>query len=437
MKNVVFFMVLLASVLGRTQDLSQLAVSFIYQLDSVPNQGYNYFLGDSFKEKVKKEDMVKMWGQIETMFGDFESASYICSNSVSTSNQVYISVSFKRKSQNLNIVFNAKNKIEGFFMATTIPCEPIVYPLPKYVKEKRFIEEAIIFKSDGLIMKGAIVLPKKLKKETPVFIFVHGSGPNDRDESVGPNKIFKDLAYGLATKGIPSLRYDKRSYLYKSLELNDDINKEVLNDVTSAIKWVKSQDAVKDRPVYIIGHSIGAYLAPQIANTNSEVNGIIMMAGNCRPLEELIKEQYVYLSNLNDNNSTELRDEITDLEIKMKYLKDSLTEFSSSEKLPLKLPASYWVSLKKYDHKKAIQNLSIPIFVMQGERDYQVTMTDYELWSEVMKGKLNYYSKRYPKLNHLFLEGEGTPDPSEYMIQSHVPKYVIKDIVKWVNKVAK
>jgi|GEM_PF-3069095 len=77
MKNIVFFMVLLASVLGRTQDLSQSAVNFIYQLDSVPNQGYDYFLDDSFKEKVNKEDMVKMWGQIEAMFGDFESASYI------------------------------------------------------------------------------------------------------------------------------------------------------------------------------------------------------------------------------------------------------------------------------------------------------------------------------------------------------------------------
>jgi len=330
-----------------------------------------------------------------------------------------------------------KNKIEGFFIATTIPCEPIVYSVPKYVKEKRFVEETVTFKSDDLMMKCVVVLPTKLKKETPIFIFVHGSGPNDRDEFVGPNKIFKDLAYGLATKGIPSLRYDKRSYLYKSLELNNDINKEVLNDVKSAIKWVKSQDAVKDRPIYIIGHSLGAYLAPQIANTNSEINGLIMMAGNCRPLEDLIVEQYLYLFHLNESNAVELRNEIADLEIKMKYLKDSLNESSSSEKLPLNLPASYWMSLKKYNHKKAIQNLSVPVFVMQGERDYQVTMTDYELWSEVMQGKSNYYSKRYPKLNHLFLENEGASNPSEYMIQSHVPKYVIKDIVRWVSKVSK
>ncbi|MDZ7606573.1 MAG: hypothetical protein U5K79_13515 [Cyclobacteriaceae bacterium] len=58
-----------------------------------------------------------------------------------------------------------------------------------------------------------MTLPKG-KNSFPIVLFVHGSGPNDRDETIGPNKPFRDIAYGLAEKGIASLRYDKRTFVY-------------------------------------------------------------------------------------------------------------------------------------------------------------------------------------------------------------------------------
>ena len=160
-----------------------------------------------------------------------------------------------------------------------------------------------------------------------------------------------------------------------------------------------------------------------------------MMAGNCRPMEDLILEQYTYLFHLNERNSVEFRDEITELETKVHYLKSNLTIDSPVDKLLLGLPATYWMSLKNYNHKTTIQELRIPIFVMQGERDYQVTMKDYKLWCGLMMDKPNYFSKSYTKLNHLFLEGVGVPNPSEYMIQSTVPKYVVEDITSWIKSV--
>ena len=85
MKKFTFVLVLLISSFGYAQNVGQSAVDFIYQLDSVPETAYDNFLDVSFKEKVKKEDMIKMWGQIETMFGDFQSVSYICSNEINAS----------------------------------------------------------------------------------------------------------------------------------------------------------------------------------------------------------------------------------------------------------------------------------------------------------------------------------------------------------------
>lgn len=418
---------------GIAQIENQLAVDFVYALDTVPEKAYDTYLDTSFQTKIEVEKMIKMWGQIETMFGDFQHADLICSDTVDEYVQVFVTVNFKRKEQNLNISFNDSKKIVGFFMAQTIPCQPVIYPLPKYAKVKKYTEKSIQFKTDSLTLYGTLTLPLKLKSNQPIFIFVHGSGPSDRDETIGPNKLFLDLASGLASKGIPSLRYDKRTYLYKNPNQSNDIHKEVLQDVSSAIKWVKQQDNLTENPIYIIGHSMGAYLAPLIAQQNPQVKGIVMMAGNNRPLEELILEQYNYLADLNEGDAERMKTEIAKIETQIHYLKNNLTKDSPADKLPLGIPASYWLSLKAYHPNDVIQCLTIPILVLQGERDYQVTMKDYNLWANSMAGKSNYSSISYEKLNHIFTEGEGKPNPTEYMTQSNVPNYVLKDILKWVK----
>jgi len=433
MKKLTLIVILFFGLVAHSQQPKQLALDFIYELDTVPQKAYDSYLDTSFQNKVDVDQMVEMWGKIETFFGEFQSAHYICVDDSKENISVYATVNFKRKSQDLNIVFNDKNKIIGFFMAETIPCEKEVYPLPKYAKQKKYIETEIQFKSGDLTLFGTLTQAVKHKTNTPIVIFVHGSGPNDRDESIGPNKLFKDLALGIATKGISSLRYDKRTFRYKNPELSNTIQKEVTNDVTSAIKWLKQNENTKNNPIFVVGHSLGAYVAPLIANQNTEVKGIVMMAGNFRPLEELVLAQYQYISTLKGENEASLKPIIADLKVKLNYLKDSLTENSPPNKLPLGVPPTYWLSMHNYNHKAVIKNLSIPIFVMQGERDYQVTMTDFNLYGKIMAEKSNYTAKSYKNLNHLFLEGKGKPNPGEYLTQSNVPKYVLIDIVKWIK----
>ena len=143
------------------------------------------------------------------------------------------------------------------------------------------------------MLPGLLTIPRNTTS-FPIVILVHGSGPNDRDETIGPNKPLRDLAFGLASFGIASIRYDKRTLVYgekivsEGLKIN--LETEVLIDVTSAIRLAKSIDGVRD--IYIIGHSLGSMLSPKIASENNDVAGIVMMAGNARPLEDLIIEQY-------------------------------------------------------------------------------------------------------------------------------------------------
>jgi len=73
------------------------------------------------------------------------------------------------------------------------------------------------------------------------------------------------------------------------------------------------------------------------------------------------------------------------------------------------------------------------MLILQGERDYQVTMKDFELWRKGLSGRGDVTFKSYPKLNHLFLEGEGKSVPAEYAIPAHIPDYVFDDIAAFVN----
>ena len=283
------------------------------------------------------------------------------------------------------------------------------------------------------MLPGLLTIPRNTTS-FPIVILVHGSGPNDRDETIGPNKPLRDLAFGLASFGIASIRYDKRTLVYgekivsEGLKIN--LETEVLIDVTSAIRLAKSIDGVRD--IYIIGHSLGSMLSPKIASENNDVAGIVMMAGNARPLEDLIIEQYSYLFS-HDGISEQEENALNDLKVQIDNL-DNLNQSpnDSTMNLPLNLPASYWKSLMDYNQLKEIKSVGARILILQGERDYQVTMQDFNLWKKALKTHENVDFKSYPKLNHLFLEGEGKSYPTEYQIESNIPQYVITDIANWI-----
>ena len=76
----------------------------------------------------------------------------------------------------------------------------------------------------------------------------------------------------------------------------------------------------------------------------------------------------------------------------------------------------------------------MPIFIIQGERDYQVTVEDFNGWKAVLKDNPHVTFKLYPKLNHLFISGEGKSIPSEYVDDKNMDGEVIKDLIEWIKK---
>jgi hypothetical protein len=269
----------------------------------------------------------------------------------------------------------------------------------------------------------------------PVVVLVHGSGPNDRDETIGPNKPFKDLAWGLATRGIAVLRYEKRTKQYplKCAEMieNFTVEDETIDDALTAIEVLREEEKIDRERIFVLGHSLGGMLAPRIGARDEKLAGLILLAGNTRDLPDMILDQVRYLASLDDRiDDTEAKqiEEIEELVRKVKEL-----DMAGGE-IVLGASKAYWEDLMKYNPVKAARGSSLPMLILQGERDYQVTLEDFEGWREGLAGRENVEFKTYPDLNHLFMFGIGKSTPAEYQKASNVDQIVIEDIVEWVKR---
>jgi len=355
---------------------------------------------------------------------------------------VLVTCEFEKATLDTRVVFDKAGKIAGFGFVPTAP--PVKYGPPAYADPAKFEESETTVGSGEWQLPATLTLPKGAGP-FPGLVLVHGSGPNDRNESLGPNKPFQDLAWGLATRGIAVLRYDKRSKVHGAkiladpkLEATMTVKDETIDDALAAAALLQSTGKVDKTKVFILGHSQGGFLMPRMALAAASLNvaGFISMAGLTRPLDDTILRQMNYLYGLaggavSEEDKKKLQD-IKDAVAKVKALTNA--DRSSTAKLLGAMPA-YWLDICGYDPPEMAKTVARPMLILQGGRDYQVTTEDFENWKRALGGRKDVEFHLYPKLNHLFYEGEGILMPLEY-VQKHgsVAPYVIEDIAAWILK---
>lgn len=341
---------------------------------------------------------------------------------------------FEKKKVAFRLVYGTDTKIKGIYFQPAEARE--TYLLPSYYDKEKVRELPHFFYSGAHKLNSILCVPRDAKGPVPVVIFVHGSGPNDRDETMGATKIFRDIAVGLATHGIASFRYDKRTRTSGFKEVPMDpkmtVKEEVFLDLMEAWSHVKEDTLIDPKQVYFMGHSFGGMILPRFVFDYPEVKGVIMLGANARPLEDLIIDQGEYL--LSRNDDVENKEYLLDsLRKEVKRVKELTPAFARDTSRILTLPTAYWLDLRGYDPPLTAAQLKIPVLVLHGQRDYQVTLKDYNLWKEKLKDKTDASFRLYPKLNHFFIAGEGESMPQEYMKRGNVAKEVVDDIASFVK----
>jgi dienelactone hydrolase len=383
----------------------------------------------SVSNRIDTAKLREVWQNMEKMSGPFVKVIETTTDHQPNYDVVIQKTQFEKRKIDFKLVYGTNQKIKGLSFLPGEPREQ--YKLPDYHKPDLIKEKPLAVQNGPFRLTGVLAAPKKDGK-FPLVILVHGSGPNDKDETVGPTKIFKDLAVGLAAKDLVVYRFDKRTRLYGAKmkkEHNLTVKEETIDDVIAAIKMLKTDSLVDSTKIFIVGHSLGGMLLPRIASKVSNVKGLIYLAANGRPLEDLIFEQTAYILTLDSTskNKPALLDSIKNESAKVKQLNKNMPDSTTVFQLPI----SYWLDLKEYDPIKSAQELSVPMLFLNGARDYQVTETDFNIWKNALKDKKAQF-KMYPELNHFFITGKGKSMPTEYNKKGNVDVVVINDISSWI-----
>jgi uncharacterized protein len=300
-------------------------------------------------------------------------------------------------------------------------------------------QEILLRPTEYIQLPGTVFMPASAKK-VPMVVLVHGSGPHDRNCTMGKNKIFRDIALRLVQQGVGVLVYDKRTYVYqfRNIEHPDsmDYNSETVDDAVEAFYAAKRIPGVDSNRVFVAGHSQGAMLAPLIAKRCNGLKGLIVLAAPGRSLLEILPEQLDYiLSTKTDPKEKEETEKVTTA-IKWQVknaLKDDLN-LKSKVMLPFGARPKYWLFDRNYKVLNEAKKINVPVLHIQGGRDYNVTKKDYELWKEPMAGKPNYKAIWMEELDHLFFEGSGMARPEDALKPNHVSKQVTKAMAEFILK---
>jgi len=432
MKFIYCFLILtILPIYSSAQTNEELSISFIKKLERQRFDSCFAMFDTVMANKFNAGMLENMWGQIPKYMGEYKGYSTVESSKKDSMDIVAVRCEFAKTKMDLQFSFNDAQKIMGMYFVP--PKSKTAYAAPEYAKQNKYYETKIAVKTGTMSLPGALCVPNNVKNP-PIVILLAGSGPNDKDETIGPNKALKDLALGLASNGIATYRYDKRTLVYGKNMKDVDLNSEVIEDAINAAAILKKNPDFKNSKVYIIGHSLGAMCAPLIASKSKQINGIVLLAGNARPLEDVVLEQLNYIYGLDSLDASEKKD-ILDYTTKMKTVKDpKLLKLAKAEDLPLNLESHYWQSIVKYNQIQVAKKIKQPILVLQGERDYQVTMTDFNLWKDNLSTNPKNQFISYSNLNHLFMNGAGKSTPSEYEKQGNVEEKVILDIAAWVKE---
>lgn len=305
-------------------------------------------------------------------------------------------------------------------------------------------QESIVLNAGGKYpLNGLLTLPEG-DGPFPAAVLVHGSGSSNMDEKVGKMTPFRDLAEGLASQGIACVRYDKRSFAHGLKMLRDKrlmitVKEETIDDAISALNLLKADPRINPDQVFLIGHSMGAMLAPRIDAEGGDCRGLVLLAGTPRKLEEVLKDQVeeqlsqmpALLRKLSGKRMHQLiaqfdgMYELSDEEAKTKKIGGGTTVY-------------YFKEMGEHPAGAYLKNLEKPLLVMQGGKDFQAKAdVDYRGYQDLLAGKPTVTFRLFEELNHCFVPAICTDiskAKKEYSTERHIGPEVITQIARWIHK---
>lgn len=414
------------------------ADAFIAKLQAGQGAEAAKLLSPNLAPALPAELLNQVWGSYEKLFGPVKPNP---SRSEST-NAVHHNVAYTFQATipfSLTVRLNAAGQVDDFYVAGVTPS---TYRKPAYDNAALYTEREVKVGEGAMALPGTLTLPADGEGPFPAVVLVHGSGPHDRDSTMGGAKPFRDLAVGLAAQGIAVLRYDKVTYEHTaklSTDAKFTLKRESVDDAISAVKLLKNTAGIDASRIYVAGHSQGAFAMPMIIDADKDggIAGAILLSGPSGKFADLLAlQQKELVSRVKQSGMDAAPYEqqaaqytaIAEMVNDPKYTVDNMPS-----QFPLQ-PAYWWFEQKNYVPAELAKKQTGPLLILQGENDWQVPVSQLEGWKQALKNRGDVEYKSYPKVNHLLTEFDGISTGAEYVQPNNVTKAIIDDMASWIKK---
>jgi dienelactone hydrolase len=366
----------------------------------------------------------RIWMGYEAVSGDFEEIVDTAVTEGGGRTAVDLGLSFARGDHDCRVIVDADSRLLNCGIADE-------YERPPYVDSSAVAAEDVTLSVDGCSLPATVTTPADGGDGAPGVVLVHDSGPVTRDGARGGTQVFTDLAEGLTTKGIATLRYDKRVPACEVEPADYTLDHVTVDDALVAIERLRAIDGVDSDRIAVVGHGFGGRAAPRIAARDGSLAGIVGLAAPARPYHELTLEQLEYKVSVGTHEWDDLSAVYERWSDQIESVRSG--EYSSDETL-LGKPGAFWKSLESYDHLGTAAEIDVPLYFLQGNRDFQVSVgDDLERWQSELGDGSDVTVETYDGLDHLFMPGEEPAVEFAYLVRNNVAEDVIDDIANWIG----
>lgn len=380
-------------------------------------------LSPGLAQKLTAEQLAAVWEGLQLANGTFQKSgadSLVMRNNIP---YYYRQWHFEKQSIRLEFAFAPDKRISALQVLAAGASASYLPPL--YDLPDRYREFSLPIRHDTIVLPAILTLPANCQR-CPVVVLLPDLGPQDKDHSIGPTKMFRDLAVGLAAEGIATFRFDKRTFRYGPELMADlrllTLETEILEDVQVAIRQLAQVAEIDTNRLHLLGLGLGGMAAGRVARFSPwPVRSITVVGSSPRPLPDQLFDQFLPLL-AEKSGAADWQPAAKVFAAQVALSKSSKLNYDTpADSLPLQLPGPYWKYLQQNDLVNDFWYSTAPLWLVRGALDYQSQPTDLAAWEGRLTGRGNLRTDELPGLNHLLMPvAADTPLLEHYQLPGHV-----------------
>jgi uncharacterized protein len=283
--------------------------------------------------------------------------------------------------------------------------------------------DVVVPTTRGYTLAGTLTIPSGVRGPVPAIVTITGSGPEERDEAIPMVKgyrPFRQIADTLARRGIAVLRMDDRGFGGSGGNGMTATSADFAEDIESGLAYLRTRPEIDPRRLGLIGHSEGGMIAPMVAVRDTGVRAIVLMAGPSRIGRDIL----AYQIRNNARNDTSLTPARRD---SMVAVQQRMADSAAAAQPWMRF---FWT----YDPVQTIKRVRVPVLILQGATDQQVTPDQAPELLAALRGAGNtrVTMRVFPNANHLFVnDPKGAPSEYERLPESSVRADVLGALADW------